>query len=46
MTTFKLVWGPTGEHIATVQARTARAAIRKAPPPWRLYLGEIYALPA
>ena len=40
---FRLIWGPTEQEIGVVQARTARAAIRKAPLPWRRYLGEIRA---
>lgn len=36
-------WSPEGRKIATVEARTARAAIRKAPYPYRRYLGELYA---
>ena len=43
MKTWHLYWAPTGQHIATVYARTARAARRKAPAPYRRYLGEIYA---
>lgn len=43
MSTWRLFWIPEGRCIATVQARTARAAIRKAPRPYRQYLGEIYA---
>lgn len=43
MKTFDLYWAPEGKKIATVQAKTARAAIRKAPMPYRKYLGEIYA---
>jgi hypothetical protein len=42
MKTYRLFWSPTGQHIATVQARTPRAAVRKAPLPYRKYLGEIY----
>ena len=42
--TFDLYWSPEGRKIATVQARTTRAAIRKAPKPYRTYLGEIYAV--
>ncbi len=41
--TFELYWSPEGKCIATVQAKTARAAIRKAPKPYRKFLGEIYA---
>jgi len=45
MKTYTLFWSPSGQIIATgVQARTARAAIRKAPMPWRKYRGEIYAV--
>lgn len=42
MKTFNLFWAPEGKLIATVQARNMRAAIRKAPQPYRRYLGEIY----
>lgn len=42
--TWQLVWSPEGRIIATVLARTRRAAVRKAPSPYRRYLGEIYAL--
>jgi len=44
MQAFELFWSPTGAHIATVYATTARAAIRKAPEPYRRKLGEIYAV--
>lgn len=44
MKTFNLFWSPTGQLLATVQARTMRAAIRKAPMPYRKYLGGIYAV--
>ena len=44
MKTYDLFWSPEGRKIATVQARTMRAAIRKAPMPYRRYLGEIYAV--
>ena len=40
---YKLVWGPEGKPIAEVDAPNARAAVRKAPMPYRKYLGEIYA---
>lgn len=43
MKTYKLVWSPTGQTIATVTASTMRAAIRKAPKPYSKYKGEIYA---
>ncbi len=42
--TWRIVWSPEGRTIATVQAKTARAAIRKAPMPYRKYKGEMYAL--
>ena len=44
MSPYQLVWSPEGRVIATVYARTMRAAIRKAPMPYRRYLGEIYAI--
>ena len=40
---YELRWGPTGQRIGTVTASTMRAAIRKAPYPYRKYLGEIGA---
>lgn len=43
MKTWNLFWSPEGRQIATVTARTASAACRKAPLPYRRYLGEIYA---
>ena len=44
MKTYKLVWSPTGQTIATsVVASTRKAAIRKAPKPYSRYKGEIYA---
>lgn len=43
MPTFDLYWSPEGRRIATVTAATGRLAIRKAPKPYRKYLGEIYA---
>lgn len=43
MKTYELYWSPTGEKIAEVTAKTKRAAVRKAPYPYRRYLGEIYA---
>lgn len=45
MNTYTLYWAPTGQIIATgILARTMRAAIRKAPMPYRRHLGEIYAV--
>lgn len=41
---YQLVWSPEGRVIATVQAKTRRAAIRKVPYPYRRYLGEIYVI--
>lgn len=39
-----LYWSPEGKRIACrVQAPSMRAAIRKAPMPYRKYKGEIYA---
>lgn len=40
---YTLVWGPTGQKIATVTASNMKAAIRKAPAPYSKYKGEIYA---
>lgn len=44
MKTFIVYWSPQGRAIATIQARNARAACRKAPMPWRRYPGELYAV--
>lgn len=41
---YELYWSPEGKRIATVKARTARAAKRKVPKPYRRYLGEVYAV--
>lgn len=46
MKTWILIWSPEGRKIATVQALTARSAARKAPYPYRRYLGEIAVIPA
>lgn len=40
---FKLYWSPTAQLIGEVRAKTAAAARRKAPAPYRKYLGEIRA---
>lgn len=40
---FALRWAPTGQALGVVRARTASEAIRKAPKPYRRYLGEIGA---
>jgi hypothetical protein len=39
--TFELTWSPEGRVITLVQAKTIKAARRKAPQPFRKYLGEI-----
>ena len=44
MKTFVLYWSLAGHKIATVQAKDAKAAIRKAPLPYRKFLGEVYAV--
>lgn len=41
--TFKLYWSPEGRCIATVTAKDASEAKKKAPKPYRKYLGEVYA---
>ena len=40
---WNVYWAPEGRVIATVEAKSARQAIRKAPKPYRKYLGEMYA---
>ena len=44
--TWDVYWSPEGRKIATVEAITERQAIRKAPKPYRQYLGEMYAIEA
>jgi hypothetical protein len=44
MDTYDVYWSPEGRKIATVQATSERAAIRKAPLPYRKALGECYAI--
>lgn len=44
MKTFDVFWSPEGRHIFTVDAVDAHKAIRKAPKPYRKFLGELYAL--
>lgn len=46
MKKWDLYWSPEGRRIATVEAKDMRSAIRKAPKPYRRYLGEIYAVEA
>lgn len=43
MPKFKLVWSPEGRTIDTVQAKDAKAAIKKTPAPYSKYKGEVYA---
>lgn len=40
---FELIWAPEGKPIGRVFALSTSAAIRKAPQPYRKYLGEIRA---
>lgn len=40
---WRLFWSPEGKPLAVVEALDAKKAIRKAPLPYRKYLGEIYA---
>lgn len=44
MKTFDLIWSPEGRVIATVQAKSPKEALRKAPKPYNKYLGEIYVV--
>lgn len=44
MNTYKLIWSPDGRVIATVKANSKHAAKRKAPKPYRKFLGEIYVV--
>lgn len=46
MQRYLLIWSPTGALIATVRATSMRSAVRKAPHPYRRYLGEIYVVAA
>lgn len=41
---FELYWSPEGKKIATVSAKNHRAAICKAPAPYKKYKGEIYVV--
>ena len=43
MKKWTLYWSPEGKAIGVVLAHSASAAIRKAPKPYKKYLGEIYA---
>lgn len=44
MKLWNVYWIPEGRVIAQVKATTMRAAIRKAPMPYRKYLGEMDAV--
>ena len=44
MRDFALFWAPVGGCIDIVSARKASSAKRKAPQPYRKYLGEIYVV--
>ena len=39
-----LYWSPEGRPFAKVAANSSKEAVRKAPKPYRAYLGEIYAV--
>lgn len=41
VSSFRLIWSLDGSYICTVHAKDASAARRKAPMPYRKYLGEI-----
>lgn len=41
---YNVYWSPEGRRIATVNAISEFEARRKAPQPYRKYLGEIYAV--
>lgn len=41
MNTYRLIWSPEGKTIAVVEAKDVKSARRKAPKPYRKYLGEI-----
>lgn len=43
MKTYELIWSPEGRRIALVRATSPQAAVKKAPLPYRKFLGEIYA---
>lgn len=43
MKKWRVFWAPEGRQIAVVEAKTESEAKRKAPKPYREYLGEIYA---
>jgi hypothetical protein len=39
-----IYWAPEGRRIATVEAYSVSEALRKAPLPYRKYLGEMYTV--
>ena len=41
LTSYRLTWSPEGKYIGTVKAKDPKSARRKAPLPYRKYLGEI-----
>lgn len=41
LTAYRLTWAPEGKYIGTVLAKDVKSARRKAPLPYRKYLGEI-----
>ncbi len=41
MNTYRLIWSPEGKTIGVVVAKDVASARRKAPKPYRKYLGEI-----
>lgn len=41
MNTYRLIWSPEGKTIGVVDAKDVKSARRKAPKPYRKYLGEI-----
>jgi len=45
LVTYNVYWAPEGRIIATVQARSMRAAKHQAPAPYRRFLGELYVIP-
>ena len=42
--TWALFWSPTGQHVDTVKAHTARQAKRKVCKPYRNFIGELFAV--
>ena len=44
MSKYDVYWAPEGRRIATVEAENKHEAKRKAPMPYRKYLGEMYVI--